>query len=906
MEGAPPLGEDSRMTAAEGQLSEYRRKRDFGATPEPAPAEAVADAAGPLRFMVHKHAATRLHYDLRLELDGVLKSWAIPKGPSCDPAQKRLAAATEDHPFDYGAFEGIIPRGSYGAGPSLVWDSGTFSPDEKGGMWFDDRAEAERQFRDGLAAGKVSVTLRGRKLKGSWALVKTKDAWLMLKHRDEAADPGRDLIIDATSVISGMTIDEHRARNGPPRTSGPWHFSPASLTGARPGPMPVIEPMLATLSPIPGNGNQWSYEPKLDGIRAIVSLKDGLVKMRSRRGMEMADRYPAISAQLSRQPANSCVLDGEIVAVGADGRLSFELLQQRMNLAKAEEIAAAERAIPTMFYAFDILYLDGWDLTRTPLEERRELLARLLLPTAHVAPITVIPLDAGQAYEAAIGAGFEGIIAKRRGSLYEAGKRSPAWLKRKALDNDTFVVGGYTPGLRSRQSTFGGLLLGARQPDGSLVYRGRVGSGFTESELAELMPRLEALRTDRNPFGVEVPDERLAHFVRPELEVVTEYLDITAGGQLRAPVFKGFPGQMAREARVQADVTDTESTIIGQLEAPAQKLTLEGDGWRLPVTNLDKELWPATTGRRAITKRDLLVYAVKIYPTIERHLRDRPITLTRFPNGISATKFYQRHSDLGPPAFVDKVAMFSDTEQRDRDFLLCNNLPTLLWLCQLADLEFHASLARVTNEPDARHATTVFTGSLEALERSVLNYPDFILFDLDPYIYEGTEKKGDEPQPNEAAFRAACSAARGLKEILDALGMASFVKSSGATGVHVYVPIVRNLNYAEVRAAANTICTELLVRRPDELTMEWATEKRTGKVFLDANQNGRGRSLAAAYSPRAKPGAPVSLPETWETLGEVYPGSCSILDVPGIVEARGDPWANILEAKQDLVSLLGR
>jgi bifunctional non-homologous end joining protein LigD len=892
------------MGAADEQLSEYRRKRDFKATPEPAPAKLV-DAAGPLRFMVHKHAATRLHYDLRLELDGVLKSWAIPKGPSCDPAEKRLAAATEDHPFEYGAFEGVIPKGSYGSGPSLLWDSGTFSPDEKGGMWFDDRDEAQRQFRDGIAAGKVSVTLRGKKLKGSWALVKTKDAWLMLKHRDEAAEPGRDLRDDAASVISGLTIDELRERNAPARTIGPWHYSPASLKGARLAAMPSIEPMLATLAPIPASGSRWTYEPKLDGIRAMVSLTNGAVKMRSRRGMEIASRYPAISAQLSRQPANSCILDGEIIAVGDDGHLSFELLQQRMNLSKADEIATAERTIPTMLYVFDILYLDGWDLTKTPIEGRRELLARVLLPTAQVAPITVIPLGAEEAYATAIGAGFEGIIAKRNGSTYEAGKRSQAWLKRKALDTDTFVVGGYTPGLRSRESTFGGLLLGARQPDGSLIYRGRVGSGFTDAELADLMPRLEALRTDTNPFGAEVPDERATRFVRPEIEVVAEYLDITSGGQLRAPVFKGYPGVATSQPRPAAPAGDRVA-ILDQLHARAQRFTLEGDGWQLPVTNLDKELWPAISGRRAITKRDLLVYAARIYPTIERHLRDRPITLTRFPNGIAATKFYQRHSDIGPPPFVDRFAMFSDTEQRDRDFLLCNNLPTLLWLCQLADLEFHASLARVTNQPDARQAPTAFTGSLEVLERSVLNYPDFILFDFDPYIYEGSEKKGDEPQPNERAFHAACSAARGMKDILDGLGMGSFVKSSGATGVHIYVPIVRNLSYSEVRAAANTLCAELLVRRPDEVTMDWATEKRVGKVFLDANQNGRGKSLAAAYSPRAKPGAPVSLPETWETFGDAYPGSRSILDVPALVEERGDPWAGILEAKQDLASLLGR
>ena len=301
--------------------------------------------------------------------------------------------------------------------------------------------------------------------------------------------------------------------------------------------------------------------------------------------------------------------------------------------------------------------------------------------------------------------------------------------------------------------------------------------------------------------------------------------------------------------------------MLGQLESAKQKLTLEGDGWALPVTNLDKVLWPATADRPPITKRDLLRYAITIAPLALPHLRDRPLTLLRFPNGIDGKKFYQRHWDTERPPFVDAVSVFADGENTDRNFLCCNNLPALLWLCQVADIEWHASLARTSPEPDAHGLSTTFSGSAKALEASTLNYPDFLLFDLDPYIYAGTEKRGDEPQPNRAAFEATCGIAHALKKLLDALGLESFVKTSGATGVHIYVPVERQFDYGVIRAAANTVCTELAAQRPKEVTLEWATERRTGKVFLDANQNARHKSLAAPYSPRAKPGGPVSLPQ---------------------------------------------
>jgi len=800
-----------------------------------------------------------------------------------------------------------------GGGPSMIWDAGTFSPDEGGPTYFDDRAAAERELRHELNSGKISVTLRGKKLKGSWALIHTKPAtneWLIIKHRDEAARVEPDVTTLGRSVASDLDIDQLRALAETDPELHERSYSPALLAGSREGPLRFVQPMLATAAPVPARHDGWSFEPKLDGIRVLASVDHGRASLRSRGGHDITAGYPAIASALARQPVATCLFDGEIVAIAANGRPSFELLQQRMNLQGAEQIAAAERDIPVVYYVFDILHLDGYELCGLSLADRREVLARVVLPSARVSEVVTIHAPPAEAFSIAVSAGFEGIVAKRDSSRYEAGRRSPAWLKRKALDRDTFVVGGYTAGLGSRGSSFGGLLIG--QPgEGGLSYCGRVGGGFTGKELDRVFSRIKPLASETSPFATPVADARGAHWLRPELRIVVEYTGITAAGALRTPIFKGFADEVSAEvhtppADVSADTARAlpaaNAALLGQLESAKQKLTLEGDGWSLPVTNLDKVLWPATDDRPPITKRDLLRYAITIAPLALPHLRDRPLTLLRFPNGIDGKKFYQRHWDTERPPFVDAVSVFADGENTDRNFLCCNTLPALLWLCQVADIEWHASLARTSPEPDGHGLSTTFSGSAKALESSTLNYPDFLLFDLDPYIFAGTEKRGEEPQPNRSAFEATCGIAHALKKLLDALGLESFVKTSGATGVHVYVPVERQFDYTVIRAAANTVCAELAAQRPKEVTLEWATERRTGKVFLDANQNARHKSLAAPYSPRAKPGGPVSLPQRWGDLGKTYTGDLSLLDPVWAREP--DPWAHILSAKHNLAALL--
>lgn len=881
-------------------LAEYRRKRDFSKTPEP-DAGAPVQVDGPLRFMVHKHAATRLHYDLRLELDGVLKSWALPKGPSAATGEKRFAATTEDHPLSYASFEGVIPKGQYGAGPSLIWDAGTFAPDEKIVPPFADRRLAERELRKGLADGKVGITLRGKKLKGSWALVRMQGGqWLMLKHKDAACDPPDDILADEISVASGLTLDDLRSGVLSRTDMTDWSFNPATLNGSRPAPLGRIEPMLAAATPIPGAGD-FVFEPKLDGVRIVATVDAGEVMLRSRNGHDVTPAYPGIAACLQQQPVSAAAFDCEIVAIDAGGRPSFELLQQRMNLQEAAAIASAEKTIPTMCYVFDVMHLDGYDLTRVQLRARREVLSRVLLPLGQVAQVFAIPASAEDAYQAAVAAGFEGLMAKRADSRYEPGKRSGAWLKRKKLDTEAFLVGGYTPGTGHRRESFGGLLLG-EPVDGRLEYRGKVGSGFSDRDVAALRKSLGSLVTPESPFSSPTPDDRTATWVKPQIEVRIEYANRTAANLLRTPVFKGLANaRQIANSSVSSEVA-AGGGVLDQIKEAKAKTLLRGDGWELAVTNLDKVLWP---GSPAHTKRDLLAYAARIWPVLERHVRDRPLTLLRYPNGIDGKKFYQKHWDAELPAFVETVSMYSDGEGGDQRFLFCNNLPTLLWLCQLADIEWHAHLARAVSGGDAGALPVTFTGSSSDLEESVLNYPDFILFDLDPYIYAGSEKRGDEPQPNQAAFSRTSEVALSLKELLDSLGLESFVKTSGATGMHIYVPIVRNLPYSVVRAAANTVCLELLSRRPKEVTMEWDTTKRTGKVFLDANQNARHKNLAVAYSPRAKPGATVSMPLRWDEVGRVKATDFTLGTVPDLVSARGDVWARIFDAKQDLHEILG-
>ena len=535
---------------ARATLAKYQEKRDFARTPEP-PAKRTKSGGGPLTFVIQKHAARQLHYDFRLEVDGVLKSWAVPKGPSLDTSDKRLAHMVEDHPLDYGSFEGKIPKGAYGAGQVIVWDNGTYSPDE-GGLSFHDRAEAERRMRRGITDGKLSITLRGRKLKGSWTLVKMsrgENDWLLIKHKDAHANAERDITDENRSVICDLTIEDLKDGRLPDRAQGGVALNPAGLPAARPAALPTsMAPMLATLAGAPFSDPDWCFEPKLDGVRTIALIRGGEAKLLSRRGLDATKQYPSLAAELAQQPASELALDGEIVALDSRGVPSFELLQQRINLTRETDIRHAETEVPVLYYVFDLLHADGYDLRAVPLDERKELLARVLAPTDRVLLVEDIDESGEIAYRAAVEVGLEGLVAKRRDSTYEPGQRSRAWLKIKATQSDEFIIGGYSQGEGGRRDTFGALLLGQRE-GGRLVYTGSVGSGFDDRTLAELRRRLDRFAAKRCPFAETPPLKSPAVWVRPELVAEVVRAAHTRGIPARAGVPPPARGQACRGDR---------------------------------------------------------------------------------------------------------------------------------------------------------------------------------------------------------------------------------------------------------------------------------------------------------------------------------------------------------------------
>ena len=906
------------------KLDEYRRKRDFMKTSEPPPGEADA-AARNLVFVVQQHAARQMHWDFRLEVDGVLKSWPLPKGPSLDPKVRRMARMVEDHPYEYREFEGVIPKKEYGAGQVIVWDEGVYTPDEGGITSWNDKDDGSRRMREGIDAGKLSFTLLGKKLRGSFALVKTKygpETWLLLKHRDEHASE-RDVLLDDRSVRSGLTIGD--LKEG--RLPNPGATAVEAHAGARAAPFPDARkerPMLATLVDVAFDAPGWLWEPKLDGVRMLAFIRDGKAELRSRRGVDVTKQYPSLVASLAAQPAATMVLDGEVCALDEAGVPRFQLLQPRINLTRGVDAAKVDAELPVVYFVFDLLYLDGYDLRAVPLRERKALLQSRLLPKEDLRVVSHVEENGREVEAGARRLGFEGVVGKRADSRYEPGMRSRAWLKVKAVREQEFVVGGYTAGEGARRATFGALALGCYE-DGKLSYAGNVGSGFDERELAAVIERLKALSTEAPPFADAERVQGQARWVRPELVAAVKFAEWTQDGRLRAPVFLGLrddidPKQVRREVASATAWLATEdvngaaasprtgaaevAALLEQLANPKANFTIRVAGEEIKLTNLDKVFWPPFGEAPPLSKRHLVEYYVKVAPYLLPHLRDRPLTLTRYPNGVTARPFYQKHYAQPIPDFVETVTIWSEHTRSDGEYILCNNLPTLVWLAQIADLELHAWMSRIDPEPDAHGRGRDFAGSEAAMDASALNYPDFMIFDLDPYIYSGNEGDGEEPEFNKRGWEKTVVVALSLKDMLDQLRLSSFVKTSGKTGLHVYVPILRHYDFDDVRAATQTIGRFLMQQQPKDVTLEWDTSKRRGKVFFDANQNTRGKTLAAQYSLRPTAWAGVSTPIAWSELAKLDPTSLNLRTVPERLAQRGDTWSDILSRKNDLAALI--
>ena len=900
-------------------LERYVAKRTFTRTPEPGP-DVPTGRHGPLLFVVQKHAARRLHYDFRLELDGVLRSWAVPKGPSLTLGDKRMAVEVEDHPFEYASFEGMIPDKQYGAGNVIVWDCGVYSPDENAEYFFEDREEAQKRVREGLADGKLSFFLRGEKLKGSFALVRTRSdkQWLLLKHKDRFAvateESGAEVLARSRSVVSGFSLDDLPGAAAPPRSQAA-RLAPTGPAEALPA---KLKPMLAETDAAPRSDPEWLYEPKLDGYRVIATVQGPKITLTSRRGIDLTPFFPEVVAELATQAVGQMVLDGEVIALESNGRPSFNAIQNRAQAKSPQQIAEVQRTHPAVFMCFDLLHFAGINLRSAPYIERRRYLTQCLLPAAHIQLIHTSD-DAESLYKAALESGFEGIVAKRLGSPYEPGRRSPHWLKIKSTHTAEFVIGGYTQGKGARDP-LGALLLGYWDgPD--LHYAGHVGSGLTDPLIDEIRKQTAADVRRTSPFVEKPPLHRPTTWVQPRWVVEVEFGEWTPDGLLRAPVFLRLredvaPESIQRPAKsapaaqstpAAAPATRTARTPASEIESALQQLDGKGArldltvaGHKIRLTSLDRVYWPASPGQPEITKRDFLRYLAGVSPYMIPHLQDRPLTMIRMPEGIDGERFFQKHWEQSLPDYVETVTVYSEHKSGKHRYLLANNLPTLLWLGQNGTLEFHVWHSRAKVEPDVASQSTDYASSLESLEASVLNYPDFLVFDLDPYIYSGKEAKGAEPELNDKGFAGGRKVAFWLRAILRQMSLDAIVKTSGKTGLHVFVPIRRTVTFDVAREICERVGRHVMREHPREITMEWATEKRTGRIFIDYNMNVRGKTLNVAYSPRSEPGAPVSMPLTWEQLEAAVPTDFTIRNVLKRLEKYGDRWHDALTVKLDL------
>lgn len=910
------------------KLDRYAAKRTFTRTPEPGP-KVVATRRGPLLFVIQKHAARRLHYDFRLELDGVLRSWAVPKGPSLQLGEKRLAVEVEDHPFEYASFEGVIPEKQYGAGNVIVWDCGVYSPDEDGEYAYSDRREAETRVRTELEQGKLSFFLRGEKLKGSFALVKTRQdkSWLLLKHKDRFADANDDILTRSRSVVSGATLDNlvpTRVWNSSDSARMVRESDRAEAASLAPvGPAEEIpkklEPMLAELGDAPRTGPQWAYEPKLDGYRVIAFIERSNVRLQSRRGIDLTAAFPEITTDLASQAVDGMVLDGEIVVLGADGRPSFNALQNRVQLKSANEIANAQRESPAAMVCFDLLHFAGLNLRAAPYRDRRRYLAQCLLPGPNVQLVHVSD-NGEQLYGAALASGFEGIVAKRKDSIYQPGRRSGAWVKFKVTSTAEFVVGGFTQGKGARES-LGALLLGYWKGK-ELQYAGHVGSGLTEAAVKDLRKQLTERSMKSSPFAGKPDLHRPTTWTKPELVAEVTFADWTPDGHLRAPVFvrlrddvkassiRGRPSvspaarastKKRANTRVSKTPSDEVGAILQQLDGSAKQIDLLVGGAKIRLTNLDRLYWPADK----ITKREYLRYLAGVARFMLPHLADRPLTMIRMPAGIDGERFFQKHWEQAKPDFVDTVTVYSDHKNQEHEYIVANNLPTLLWLGQVGTLEFHVWHSRARVGTDAISKRTDYSSSLEAMESSVLNYPDYLVFDIDPYIYSGKEAQGAEPELNKKGFSAGKRVAFWIRTLLKEMSLDAVIKTSGKTGLHMFVPIERTVTFDEARNVCEMVGRHVMKDHPKDVTMDWAVVKRTGKIFIDYNMNVRGKTLNVAYSPRGVPGAPVSMPLTWEELEAADPMDFTMRNVLSRLEKTGDRWQDALSVKQSLAKAFG-
>ncbi|KAF2517180.1 DNA ligase D [Flavobacterium foetidum] len=843
-------------------LSKYNQKRDFKQTKEPK--GKLGKSKDKLIFVVQKHAASHLHYDFRLELDGVLKSWAVPKGPSMNPDDKRLAMMVEDHPYDYKDFEGSIPKGNYGAGNVIVWDNGTYQST-------DENANPEKTLKSELEKGRMSFVLNGQKLKGEFSLVKLKgkqeNAWLLIKKNDKFASE-TDILKKNKSVISNVTLEsmekkaealEKELLKKDSKLSQPKAKQKKGTDENSSAQKAIfIKPMLADTTTKPFDDPEWIFENKFDGYRAIAVINPENTELWSRNKISFNKSFGPIASELEKIN-HTAVLDGEVVVEDSKGKTNFQLLQNYLKTGKGT----------LKYYVFDLLYLDGNSTMSLSLLERKELL-QMLLQKQELTNVYFSEHWAEKGLDLYKKAGEkqnEGIIAKKATAVYHAGKRSSDWLKIKINQQEEAIIIGITEPKKSR-NYFGAILLG-QYDNKKLKFIGKCGTGFNEETLKELYQKLEPQFTDASPLSEKTGLRDVIQWVKPKLVCQVKFSEWTQDHHLRHPVYLGlridkkptevkFPNMKTEEKKEKKVSTAKKTKAESDFDLKIGKTTLH-------LTNQNKIYFPES----GITKGEIIEYYDAVSELILPYLKNRPQSLNRFPNGINGQSFYQKDIALEKvPSWLKTEKVYSDSNQEYLNYLICNNKQTLLYMANLGCIEMNP-----------------WNSTIKHLEN-----PDWLVLDLDPANNN---------------FEEVVETALTVKNVMDELETACYCKTSGATGLHVYIPLGAAYDYDSVKILGELIAREVQSRLPDTTTLERSIKKRNNKLYIDYLQNRRGQTLASPYSVRPVPGASVSTPLEWDEVNKkLHPSQFTIKNVLKRFEEKGDLWKPVLGKGANIKSII--